>query len=423
MITEKVQNLFDFIDWLHSKVDYLLSQQHLVDELNEIRAEQNKLSPTKHFKDKVEYDRLQNLLLEKWPVVEAGIIAPIREKIEFYNIADISTPIINLNALGDLLELQRNYDEQDLLKIQKAKNQYIIYRIKTRWQPYFSFGLFFSDLDRDLYEYFKFFEEDNEVDFISDKTVKVENLEEAVQLLTGKTVHQNINFDSFTDFLEYYKKEAQNFKFDNRHSEVKRIIDKQNAKLSAATMQSEIDEVLQFAEKCVKELKDNLFNVFNKEHFKAKVIGSAPPFYNIVKALIEYEKIYNSAIFSHPDKKEAKSENSAANQQSEFSKLIRDNFNGLNSDGWRSLFLTEGDFISFVHILTNFFECKPYKIENLTINLKRNTKTKVAAILSDIHKDLSENQLRKDKEFFKIVRILNHFRDEEENDLYKALTR
>lgn len=186
MITEKVQNLFDFIDWLHSKVDYLLNQQQLVDELNEIRAEQNKLSPTKHFKDKGEYDRLQNLLLEKWPVVEAGIIAPIREKIEFYNIADISTPIINLNALGDLLELQRNYDEQDLLKIQKAKNQYIIYRIKTRWQPYFSFGLFFSDLDRDLYEYFKFFEEDNEVDFISDKTVKVENLEEAVQLLAGK---------------------------------------------------------------------------------------------------------------------------------------------------------------------------------------------------------------------------------------------
>lgn len=186
MITEKVQNLFDFIDWLHSKTEYLLSQQHLVDELNEIRAEQIKLRPTKHFKDKAEYDRLQNLFLEKFPVIEADIIAPIREKIEFYDIADIKTPIVNLNALGDLLELQRQYDEKDLEKIQKAKNQYIIYRIKTRWQPYFSFGPFFSDLDRELYEYFKFFEEDNEVEYISAKTVKAENLEEAILLLTGR---------------------------------------------------------------------------------------------------------------------------------------------------------------------------------------------------------------------------------------------
>lgn len=186
MITEKVQNLFDFIDWLHSKADYLLSQQHLVDEVDDIRAEQNKLSPTKHFKDKAEYDRLQHLFLEKLSLIEANIIAPIKEKIEFYDIADIRTPIVNLNALGDLLELQRNYNEQDLLKIQKAKNQYIIYRIKTQRQPYFSFQSFFFELDRQLYEYFKFFEEENEVEYISNKVVNADSLEEAVLLLTGR---------------------------------------------------------------------------------------------------------------------------------------------------------------------------------------------------------------------------------------------
>lgn len=419
MITEKVQNLFDFIDWLHSKVDYLLSQQYLVDEINEIRAEQNKLRPTKYFKDKAENDRLQNLFLEKLSVIEAGIIVPIREKIEFYDIADISTPIVNLNALGDLLELQRNFDEQDLLKIQKAKNQYIIYRIKTRWQGYFSFGLFFSDLDRELYEYFKFFEEENEVEYISNKPVKVESLEEAVQLLTGKAEYQNINFTSFTDFLEHYKKEVKDLVLE---AGAKRVVDRYNAKFEAATFQSEIDEVEQFAEKSIKELKGMLFNIFNGEGYKTKVIGSAPRFYHLVKCLVEYEKMYAAALSVQHVKTKAISERPAEPQQSDFSKLIKDKFNGFNDD-WQSLFLTGNDFNMVVQILTNFFERKPYTIENISINLKRNTKTKVAAILRDIHKDLSENQLKKDEEFFKIVRVLNHFKNEDEDNLYKALTR
>ena len=90
MITKPVQNLFDFIDWLHSKIDYFLSQQYLVDDVNDIRAEQNKLRPTKHFKDKAENDRLQKLFLEKLSVIEAVIRAPINEKIEFYDIVQSS---------------------------------------------------------------------------------------------------------------------------------------------------------------------------------------------------------------------------------------------------------------------------------------------------------------------------------------------
>lgn len=116
-------------------------------------------------------------------------------------------------------------------------------------------------------------------------------------------------------------------------------------------------------------------------------------------------------------------ESPAEPQQSEFSKLIRENFNGFTGDGWQDVFLTEDDFNMLVQILINFFERKPYTIENVSINLKRNTKTKVAAILRDIHKDLSEKQLKKDEEFFKIVRVLNHFKNENDNDLYKALTR
>ena len=37
MITENVQNLFSFIDFLHSKIEYLLSKQNIVDEFLEIK--------------------------------------------------------------------------------------------------------------------------------------------------------------------------------------------------------------------------------------------------------------------------------------------------------------------------------------------------------------------------------------------------
>ncbi|RCU42456.1 hypothetical protein EIZ47_08880 [Chryseobacterium lacus] len=108
---------------------------------------------------------------------------------------------------------------------------------------------------------------------------------------------------------------------------------------------------------------------------------------------------------------------------SECARLITQKFNDMHSKGWAYAFLSEKDFSSYVQLLTNFFEYRPQIISATEIKLKRNTKTRVATILRDIHKDLSEKELINDKPFFKLVKILNHFKHDSEKDLYKALTR
>jgi hypothetical protein len=110
--------------------------------------------------------------------------------------------------------------------------------------------------------------------------------------------------------------------------------------------------------------------------------------------------------------------------ESRTKKVICETFNNIDKQGWQYAFVSEQDYNLFTDLLTNFFEYKPYTLPETTIQLKRDCKTKVAKALGEIHKELSnENKLSTDTEYFKIIRVLNHFKNETEGDLYKALTR
>jgi hypothetical protein len=110
--------------------------------------------------------------------------------------------------------------------------------------------------------------------------------------------------------------------------------------------------------------------------------------------------------------------------ESRTKKVICETFNNIDKQGWQYAFVSEQDYNLFTDLLTNFFEYKPYTLPETTIQLKRTCKTKVAKALGEIHKELSnENKLSTDTEYFKIIRVLNHFKNETEGDLYKALTR
>ncbi len=101
--------------------------------------------------------------------------------------------------------------------------------------------------------------------------------------------------------------------------------------------------------------------------------------------------------------------------------LIHKHFDRLDKNGWKYAFKSETDFNSFVQLLTDFFEYKDIRLPEEVISLKRNTKTRLAKTLREIHGELSENQLRSDHEFLDIVRTLSHFNIDD--DLYKTLTR
>lgn len=101
--------------------------------------------------------------------------------------------------------------------------------------------------------------------------------------------------------------------------------------------------------------------------------------------------------------------------------LMESHFEKMGKNGWMSAFNSEKDYKEFILILHNFFNNEPYDIENLSIKLKRKTKTMVASVLRDIHKDLSERALKSDENFFQIVKVLSPFSDESNDKIYKAL--
>ncbi|ASW72981.1 hypothetical protein IQ37_09790 [Chryseobacterium piperi] len=296
MITENVINLFSFIDFLHSNTAYLLSKQGLIDETNGLLEKRSSIRPSENYKSKIEYDKLQIQIAEQFDIVDAEIIFPLKEKIKELNIADISTPIINLTAQPDLFELQRNFNEDDLHSIFEAKQKYLNFRNETNFDFYLQF--FFFELDRTLNEFYEFFKDGdfNEFSKLQTNVVTVESLdkqgiEKAVRKLTGNS--NNLHFETFPEFLNYLKKETETFELE---TEPFRILNLQQIKLENATIQSEIDEVLVFSENAVKELKQKLILSFSNENYKTQYnAGLNPRLLEIVKIFSGYEMLYTDA--------------------------------------------------------------------------------------------------------------------------------
>lgn len=186
-MTENIKNLFDFIDFLHSQKTYLLSKQDLINETNGLLQKRNSIKPRENYKSKIEYDKIQIQIAEKFDIVENEILSLLKNKITELDIADISTPIINLTAYSDLLELQRNFDEDDLKLIFDAKKKYLDFRTETNFDYYLQF--FFIELDRTLKEFYDFFNEtgSNELENLIQKPIKLDTWEELAEVIsTGK---------------------------------------------------------------------------------------------------------------------------------------------------------------------------------------------------------------------------------------------
>lgn len=291
MITKPVQNLFDFIDWLHSKIDYFLSQQHLVNEFDRLSAEMALLKPNTNYKDKLEKDRLRIVLRNKFDEIESNIICLIKDKIKELGISDMHTGSHYLSACSDLVQLKETFKADDVKKILEAKKKILEYREEIP-DSYF-LNPFFSNMDRDLREFFEQFQEsESELLPLSDKATKI--------LLT-------------------------------------------------------------------------------------KV--SEPP------------------------------------QQSMTATLIYNLFEQGTKNGWEEIFNTETDYLQFVNILTAYFEFNPLNIDGFSFKIKSTTKTRTAAILRSVHKSLGDKSLKKDFEFFRIIRLLQPFKDAPNDDIYKALTK
>ncbi len=91
--------------------------------------------------------------------------------------------------------------------------------------------------------------------------------------------------------------------------------------------------------------------------------------------------------------------------------------------GWKYAFRNDTDYNTFFDILACYFDNKPYALPQEVIKLNRNCKTRFAQKLNIIYYKKGDvmKKLKKDKEFFNIIRILNHFKDSTDVQIYKLI--
>lgn len=187
MITNKIKALFQFIEYLHSNIYNFNLNNDLIKELELLDEERQKVSSKKTFKDKLKYDEIQVEIEKKFKILQDNTANLIKEKAKEFNVCDFDDEL-NYSFYDietDIRQLKENFIKDDLPEIFKYKLQYIEYRTKTH-KTFLSIGFFMNKLDeitKSLFDYFKETEQ-NEFEVFETKSIKVNNLSEAVALMS-----------------------------------------------------------------------------------------------------------------------------------------------------------------------------------------------------------------------------------------------
>lgn len=206
MIPKKIQALFDFIDYLDgNKKEYIEKYIPICNELIILSNQRNKLNPNKNYIDKQKYDTIQEKIVEKFSPITLNIFKPITNKLrelEIWSGDDTYDSIWNSNSSA-ILNFKENFKSEDVPEIINYKNKYLSFRKETN-TDFLCLTFAFNALDDTLKELFDFFKntENNEFDSFETKTIKVDNIREALQGFMGdksKNVKFSIPTDAFFD--------------------------------------------------------------------------------------------------------------------------------------------------------------------------------------------------------------------------------
>ena len=187
MITPKIKALFQFIEYLHSNIDNFNLNNDLIKELELLNEERQKVSSKKTFKDKLKYNEIQTEIETKFKTLQGNTANLIKAKAKELNVCNFDNePNYSFNGIEtDIQQLKENFSKDDLPEIFKHKQQYIKYRTKTH-KTFLSLAFFIDEMDeitKSLFDYFKETEQ-NEFEAFKTKTIRVNDLSEAVELLS-----------------------------------------------------------------------------------------------------------------------------------------------------------------------------------------------------------------------------------------------
>jgi hypothetical protein len=186
MITPKIKALFQFIEYLHSNIDNFNLNNELIQELELLKDEQDKLKPKKSFKDKMKFDELQVEIEKKFKILQYNTANPLKAKANELNVCNFDNePIYSWFGIEtEIRELKENFTESDFPEIFEHKRKYIEFRANSH-KSFLSLAFFLNDLDEILKALFGFFNETekNEFEAFESETIEVNNIKDAVELL------------------------------------------------------------------------------------------------------------------------------------------------------------------------------------------------------------------------------------------------
>lgn len=203
MITPKIKNLFQFVEFLHSNIENFKRNDAVMSELHSLREELIKLSPGMNFKEKLKLREVQAEIKDKFQVIQENIIQPIQAKANKLNICDPKNTdsLWNWN-ISEIHDLKENFSKEDLPEIFSHNKKYIEYRTKTKGEAFFGLVSFFIDLDKLLKKLFGFFTETTENEFkaFEIKTIKLNTIRDVAEINHPKYKSLAEAFNSIADY-------------------------------------------------------------------------------------------------------------------------------------------------------------------------------------------------------------------------------
>lgn len=184
MIPQKINALFEFIDFLESKKVELIRYIPLCNELEKLDKERSVLKPYDNYKDKQRYENIQIEIKEKFSPITENIYEPVTNKmleLKIWSGDDVYSSIWN-NNISEISEFKTNFTDEDTEQVFLYKKKYLNFRRETN-NDFLCLGFIFSSLDDIMKVLFDFFKntEENEFDDFETKTIEIDNVAEIIK--------------------------------------------------------------------------------------------------------------------------------------------------------------------------------------------------------------------------------------------------
>jgi hypothetical protein len=407
MVTEKIQNLFKFIDFLHSNIKVYESLNPKIDQYYNLCKEKNKYY-NKGYHEQKKYDKLQVEVNKVRDAIKNETVLKIINKANNLGL-HFNDDIFSID-FDEIQKLKKIAVDEDLEIIELHKLKYLEFRKKSTKVVSFFQVWTFEDLDEDLLRLFEYFSKNQkEFDFL--KTKIVPNKQETTKQ-KPQPVQQVFTSNSNNEISQSVYKNLQNFQFfqieviaDMKfEGEVYKNVKQRNNNSILNTENWEQHKVVFFKQR-METYKDS-YTLEEKVDLELETLEKLPKKSEDYKILKDRYKKYLKALLSQPttNQKPVFNENGIEQNKVNFT----NNFDAADEDEIYRYFydklvkkkmLTQAELNEF--LISAFQENTPpkkrFKLKNVL------TKGKVISIFYEYFKEIAQRPHGKQEQYASLL--------------------